>query len=81
MTQDGKVVLTRHERKDRLGYGGIKEVAELAGVDQALVSRVVNDKQRNARIEALITGRIGKPGEVVFPPAEQKRRRSAAHAS
>lgn len=68
MTGEAKVVLTRHERKDRLGHGGIKDIAELAQVDPALVSRVVNGKQRHARIEAMITGRIGQPGEQVFPP-------------
>ena len=70
MTNDGKVVLTRHERKDRLGHGGVKHIAELAGVDAALVSRVLNGKQRHAKIEALITGKIGQPGEDVFPARE-----------
>lgn len=70
MTGESKVVLTRHERKERLGHGGIKEIAALADVDPAFVSRVVNGRQRNERIEALITGRIGRPGELVFPPRE-----------
>lgn len=68
MTQLNTLVLSRHERKDRLGHGGIKAIAALARVDQALVSRVVNGKQRHDRIEAIITGRIGRPGEFVFPP-------------
>ena len=72
------VTLTRHERKDRLGHGGIKAIAALAGVDAALVSRVVNGKQRHARVENIITGRIGKPGEQVFPPLITKRQRAAA---
>lgn len=70
MTSAVKVALTRHDRKDRLGHGGIKAIAELAGVNASLVSRVVNGKQRHARVEALITGRIGQPGEEVFPPRE-----------
>lgn len=81
MTDAAKVVVTRHERKDRLGHGGIKEVAELAGVDASLVSRVVNGKRRHARIEAIITGRIGRPGEVVFPPREAPTRRKPEAAT
>jgi hypothetical protein len=74
------VTLSRHERKDRLGHGGIKDIAAIAGVDPALVSRVVNGKQRHPRVEAIITGRIARPGEQVFPPAEPRRRREAAAA-
>lgn len=71
MTNRAKVLLTRHERKDRLGHGGVKRIAELAGVDAALVSRVVNGKQRHSGIETLIAEEIGKPGELVFPPREE----------
>lgn len=70
MTESGNVALTRHERKDRLGHGGVKDIAALAGVDPSLVSKVVNGRKRHARIEALVTGRIGRPGEVVFPPRD-----------
>lgn len=72
MTVGTKVVLTRHERKDRLGHGGVKQIAELAGVDPALVSRVVNGKQRHQRIEDMIAARICKPGESAFPPREPR---------
>ena len=73
-----KVLLTRHDRKDRLGHGGVKAVAEELGVDAALVSRVVNDKQRHDGIEAEIARRIVRgPHEVAFPPREPSARRTA----
>lgn len=70
MTAD-RIALTRWERKERLGHGGVKRIAEIAGVDAAYVSRVVNGRQRSERIEQLITAAIGKTGELVFPPREE----------
>lgn len=59
--------LTRHERKDLLGHGRIKEIAESLGVNASLVSRVVNGKGRSARVERAIADAIGLPIEKVFP--------------
>lgn len=74
MTNSGKVYLTRHDRKDRLGHGGLKEVAAEVGVHQSLVSRVLNGKKRHGRIEAAIARRIVQsPDEVAFPPREEKK--------
>jgi hypothetical protein len=71
MTTRPIVVLTRHERKDRLGHGGVKAVAEEAGVDPALVSRVLNGKQRHEGVETAIARRVVQaPHEVAFPPRE-----------
>lgn len=70
MTTKDKPSLSRWERKERLGHGGVKRIAARAGVDQALVSRVVHGKQRHARVEQLIAAEIGRPGESVFPPRE-----------
>lgn len=64
------IPLTRWQRKERLGHGGVKRIAEIAGVDSGFVSRVLNGRQRNERIEQLITAAIGQPGEAVFPPRE-----------
>lgn len=77
------VLLTRHDRKDRLGHGGIKAVAEEVGVDAALVSRVVNDKQRHRRVEAAIARRIIRtPNELAFPerPVDDRKRAGKAAA-
>lgn len=66
---NSKVLLTRHDRKDRLGHGGVKAVAEEVDVDPALVSRVVNDKQRHEAVEAAIARRVVRsPDEIAFPP-------------
>jgi DNA-binding LacI/PurR family transcriptional regulator len=71
MTAGEKVVLTRHDRKDRLGHGGVKAVAEELGVDAALVSRVVNDKQRHAGVEAAVARRVIRDeSEIAFPPRD-----------
>lgn len=67
-TMTSKSTLTRWDRKERLGHGGVKRVAGLAEVDQALVSRVLNGRQRHPRVEQIITNLIGRPGEQVFPP-------------
>lgn len=69
MTNRAKVVLTRHERKDRLGYGGVNAVAAEVGVHQSLVSRVLNDRQRHQRVEDAIARRCQlKRHELAFPP-------------
>ena len=72
MTAGAKAILTRWDRKERLGHGAVKEIAAAFDVDAALVSRVVNGRQRHARIELFIAGRIGRPGEMVFPPRETR---------
>lgn len=70
-----KVYLTRHDRKDRLGHGGVKAVAEEMGVDAALVSRVLNDKQRHGPVEAAIARRVVRQAnEIAFPPRPASRR-------
>ena len=79
MTSDGKVVLTRHDRKDRLGHGGIKAIADELNVDASLVSRVVNLKKRHDGIEAAIAKRVAlRPDEVAFPPRDRRRVRAAS---
>lgn len=84
MTRQKIVVLSRHERKDRLGHGGVKAVAEAVGVDAALVSRVLNDKQRHTGVEDAIAERVCRePNERAFPPrdvmfARRRQREDAA---
>jgi hypothetical protein len=71
--------LTKYERKERLGYGKQKEIAdELAkefgdGYDEALVSLVINDKaqardpEKVKRVRAAIARRLRMPIGEVFP--------------
>lgn len=80
--QPRKVCLTRHDRKDRLGHGGIKAVAEELGVDAALVSRVVNGKQRHAGVEDAVSRRVVQaPNETAFPPREPPSARTFASSA
>lgn len=77
MTDDTTVVLTRHERKDRLGHGGVKSVAAEVGVHFSLVSRVLNDKQRHAGVEDAIARRVvQQPNEIAFLPYVRTKRRT-----
>lgn len=65
--------LTRHERKDALGHGGQKRIADRLGVDAAFISRIVNTERtgaRNERIEQAVADEIGRPVTDVFPPKE-----------
>lgn len=70
------MALTRHERKERLGHGAQKEIAEKLGVSDSLVSAVVNDKTQILgedtvrRVRVAIARRIGLPVDEVFPPRE-----------
>lgn len=71
MTTETRVVLTRHERKDRLGHGAARAIALELGIHESLVSRVLNGKQRHEGIETEIARRLNlAPNEVAFPPRE-----------
>lgn len=61
--------MTRHERKDALGHGAVKEIAEELDVDPSLVSRVINGKATSARVAAAVARRIGRPVDEVFGSA------------
>lgn len=75
--------LSRWERKEKLGYGKQKEIAEElakefgAGYDEALVSLVIHDKaqardpEKVRRVRAAIARRLRMPiGEVFAEPAK-----------
>lgn len=62
--------LSRWERKERLGFGGVKAIAARTGVSASLVSLVVNDKSARTpvtrRVQVAIARRIGMPVAAVF---------------
>jgi len=62
--------LTRHERKDRLGHGGLREVAAKVPCSEPLVSLVVNDKAADTkltrRVKVAVARKIGMPVAEVF---------------
>lgn len=71
MSSVGTVILTRWERKERLGHGGVSQIAAELGVDQGFVSRVLHGKDRNARVEEAIAKRVVRSRkERAFPPKE-----------
>lgn len=65
-TQTRTVPMTRHERKDALGHGAVKQIAAELECSPSLVSRVVNGKATSARVARAVAARIGLPVELVF---------------
>lgn len=67
--------LTKRQRKERLGRGAQKKIAEQLGVSDSLVSAVVNGKtqilgkETVARVRTAIAERIGESVEEVFGTA------------
>lgn len=66
--------MNRWERKEKIGHGGITEVARELALSPATVSLVVSDKtdqlseETIRRVREAIAARIGEPFEEVFPP-------------
>jgi transcriptional regulator with XRE-family HTH domain len=66
------MALTKRQRKERLGRGAQKEIAEQLGVSNSLVSAVVNGKtqilgkETVARVQKAVAERIGESVEEVF---------------
>lgn len=62
--------LSRWERKERLGFGGVKAIAEKLSLSPALVSLVVNDKAAETkvtrRVKVAVARKIGLPVAEVF---------------
>lgn len=64
--------LNRWERKERLGFGAQKEIAEKIGVARSAVSAVVNDKDDTlsartvTRVRKAVARRLGMSVEEVF---------------
>lgn len=72
------MALTPRERKAALLLAGRTQyqLAEEAGVSTGLVSLVMNDRLRNAHVEAVIAKALARPREAVFPD-----RATGAHGS
>jgi transcriptional regulator with XRE-family HTH domain len=77
--------LSRWERKEALGHGGISRIAAVAGVSQSWVSLVLHGRRRSPRVEAAIAEAIGLPVDVVFPdpsvPANRQVHRAGSAAA
>jgi len=70
--------LSRWERKERLGFGGVKAIADKLSVSPALVSLVVNEKSATTpltrKVKVAVARKIGMPVAEVFDetPSRQK---------
>ena len=80
------MTLTKHERKEALGFGKQKEIADELGegYDEALVSLVMNDKaqardqEKVQRVREAVARRIGKPFAEVWPVLADRTTKAAS---
>jgi predicted XRE-type DNA-binding protein len=69
------MALTKRQRKERLGRGGQKKIAESLGVSDSLVSAVMNGKtqilgkETVRKVRTAIADQIGEPVEHVWGTA------------
>lgn len=72
------MALSKYERKERLGYGAQKEIAQELGrgFSEATVSRVMNEKdgstvtpEKARRVRVAIARRLRMPVDEAFPAA------------
>lgn len=69
------MALTKRERKERLGRGGQKRIAEKLKLSDSLVSAVMNQrtqmysKQTVRKVQQAVAEEIGAPVEEVFSNA------------
>jgi len=69
--------MNRFERKERIGYGGISEVARELELSAGTVSLVISDKTDTLsdatvqRVRLAIALKIGLGVDEVFPPEER----------
>jgi len=62
------MALTRWERKERLGHGAAKKIAEATDRSESHVSMVINEKRRDRVVEVAIARRLQMPVDEVFEP-------------
>jgi hypothetical protein len=62
--------LSKWQRKERLGFGGVKAISDKLAVSPALVSLVVNDKAADTKltrkVKVAVARKIGMPVAEVF---------------
>ena len=62
------MALTKWERKERLGHGAVKEIAEATDRSEGHVSQVINGKRRDRVVEVAVARRLQMPVDEVFEP-------------
>lgn len=77
MPQATRIPLSPAERKHRMPYGAVREIAKQLGVSEQLVSMVLADesrakteegRKRRRRIQVAIARKLGMRVDDVFPP-------------
>jgi hypothetical protein len=66
------MALTKWERKERLGHGAVKEIAQATQRSEGHVSQVINGKRRDRVVEVAAARRLQMPVDEVFEPVQQK---------
>lgn len=61
------MTLSVHERKERLGHGGLSKIARRTKRTLGHVSQVVSGTRRDPRVERAVARAIGMPLEEVWP--------------
>lgn len=61
------MTLTKHERKERLGYGWSTRCAAELGLSIGHVAQVVRGQRRDPRVEAAVAETLHLPVEQAFP--------------
>lgn len=62
------MALSKWERKERLGHGAVKEIAEATERSEGHVSQVINGKRRDRVVEVAVARRLQLPVDEVFEP-------------
>lgn len=62
------MAMNKWERKEALGHGAGTEIATELGLSPGHVAQVIRGDRRDAKVEAVVAARIGKPVDDVFEP-------------
>jgi hypothetical protein len=82
--------ITIAERKHRMPHGAQKAVARDLGVDEAFVSKAMNDdirpktdatREKLAQVQAALAEKLGLPVADVFPPSHDHQHEAAPVAA
>lgn len=64
------MALTKWERKEKLGHGAVKAIAEATELSEGHVSMVISGKRRDRVVEVAVARRLQMPVDEVFVPQD-----------
>lgn len=62
------MAMSKWQRKERLGHGAAQKIATLLELTRGHVAMVIRGDRRDARVEAVVAGMLGRPVDEVFEP-------------